>query len=255
MNMEGFEPMDCGGVSLERIKELTMKKIKAENKPTRRPLKIVMLAAALIAALGITAFAAADIWGFTDTSGMSRHEINRLLKEHTTVEFTEMVAPDGSVSYMDGSEVLFTLSAEDAAEYEEARRESKQQAVRKSTDMLDVDSMELFPNSVTEIAVDKSGAFGDFIIGNGHTVVLCAQDGGNFSLEQGTKVALTVRSGERCVARWGLVCDGEMLEEVSVKGEMIEHCFDIPSDGEYCFTLSYYSADADNFTDGKITIE
>ena len=254
MNMNEPLPMDCGGADLERIKELTMKKIHSGRK-VRRPVRYIAVAAALIAALGISVAAVGGHWGFTDTSDMSRWEINRLLKEYNTVEFTQMVAPDGSVSYMQGGEVLFTLSAEEAAAYDEAKRESRRQAVRDSTDKLDVDSMELFPASVTEIAVDGEGRFGDFLLSNGSTVLLCDTDGGEFSLAAGDTVSLSVKSGEASIIRYGLVLDGRMLEEVSLRGEELCHSFTIPSDGEYCFTLSYYSASADNFTEGKIVIK
>lgn len=254
MNTEKLESMDCGGARMEKIKELTMKKIHSERR-YRRPVRYIAVAAALIALLCVTAAAAGGVWGFADTSDMSRWEIKRLLKEHSTVEFTQLVTPDGSVSYMQGGEVLFTLSAEDAAAYDEAKRESKRQAVRESTDKLDVDSMELFPKSVTEIAVDRNGCFGDFILANGSTVLLCGEDGGEFALETGDTVSLSVKSGEKCIVHFGLVREGKVLEEVQLKGAELCHSFTIPADGEYCFTISYYSVDADNFTDGKIVIK
>ena len=252
-NLE-FESFDRGGASLERIKELSMKKIKSAHRRSRKPVKIVLIAAVLIAALGITALAVADTWGFTDTSGMNRWEINRLLKEYNIASFTQLVDAQGNVSYMDGGEVLFTLSAEEALAYDEALREERRQKVRESTDKLDVDSMELFPNSVTEIAVDGEGCFGDFILNNGNTVLLCASDGGSFSLKKGDAVSLSICSGEKSIIHYGLVHDGKMLEEVPLRGAELCHSFTIPSDGEYYFTLSYYSAGADNFTDGKIVI-
>ncbi len=254
MNNMEFDTFDRGGAYLERIKELSMKKIKSAPGRSRKSVKIVLIAAVLIAALGVTAFAVADTWGFTDTSGMNRREINQLLKEHNTGSFTQLVAPDGSVSYMDGGEVIFSLSAEDAAAYDEALREEKQRKVRESTDKLDVDTMELFPNSVTEIAVDGEGCFGDFVLDNGNTVLLCAPGGGVFELEEGDSVSLSVSSGRVCYACFGIVQDGKMLEEVSIHSDVLAHSFTVPADGEYCFTLSYYSAGADNFTDGKIVI-
>jgi len=253
-NLE-FESFDRGGASLERIKELSMKKIKSAPGRSRKSVKIVLIAAVLIAALGITAFAVADTWGFTDTSGMNRWEIKRLLKDHNTMSFTQLVAPDGSVSYMDGGEVLFTLSAEDALAYDEALREERRQKVRESTDKLDVDTMELFPNSVTEIAIDGEGRFGDFILDNGNTVILCGSGGGCFSLKAGDKVSLSVTASAESIIRYGLVKDGVMVEEVPLRSDEPSHTFIIPADGEYCFTLSYYSAGADNFTEGKIVIE
>ncbi|MBQ8263221.1 MAG: hypothetical protein IJY96_00410 [Oscillospiraceae bacterium] len=254
MNMNEPLPMDCGGADLERIKELTMKKIHSGRR-CRRPVRYIAVAAALIAALGISVAAVGGHWGFADTSDMSRWEINRLLKEYNTVEFTQMVTPDGSVSYMQGGEVLFTLSAEEAAAYDEAKRESRRHEVRDINDKLDVDTMELFPNSVTEIAVDGEGGFGDFALKNGNLVLLCAGNGEAFELEAGDSVSISVSSGRPCYARFGIVKDGEVLEEVSLHASTLAHSFDIPTDGEYCFTLSYYSASADNFTEGKIVIK
>ncbi len=255
MNNDFFEPMDCGGASLERIKELSMMKIRNSAKGKRRVVKVTFLAAAMLAALGITAAAVSGAWGFRDTSGLSRWEIKQLLRESNMVSMTQLVSPDGSVSYMDGGEVLFTLSAEDAAEYDAALRAERQQKVRESTDKLDVDTMELFPNSITEIAVDSEGTFGDFILNNGNTVLLCGSDGECFCLEAGTEVSLSVKASETCIIHYGLVKDGVMVEEVPLRGEEPSHTFIIPDDGEYCFTLSYYSVDADNFTDGRITME
>ncbi len=254
MNMNEPLPMDCGGADLERIKELTMKKIHSERR-CRRPVRYIAVAAALIAALGISVAAVGDHWGFTDTSALSGAEIEALLAEAEVGHYTEMVAPDGSVSYMYDGDVRFTLSAEEAAAYDEAKRESRRQAVRESTDMLDVDTLELFPNSVTEIAVDGEGGFGDFALSNGNLVLLCAGNGEAFELESGDSVSISVSSGRPCYARFGIVKDGEVLEEVSLHASTLAHSFDIPTDGEYCFTLGYYSVDADNFTEGKIVIK
>lgn len=255
MNMEKPEPMDIGGASLERIKELSMKKINSAPRKGHRSLKITLLAAAIAAALGITAFAVADTWGVRDTSGLSRLEINRILREDNHVTAAQLVDPEGNVSYIRDGKVLFTLSAEEAAAYDEAMRQERQQKVRESTDKLDVDSMELFPNALTEIAVDENGCFGDFILHNGNTVLLCGSDGGVFELKAGDRVSISVVSGNECHARFGLVRDGVMAEEVSLHAAELAHTFTIPADGEYCFTLAYYSAGADNFTDGKIVIE
>ena len=255
MNMEVFEQADRGGASLERIKELSMSKIRSEAKGKRRALRVAFLAAAAVAALSITAAAVSGAWGIRDTSGLSRWEIKRLLRESNTVSMTQLVAPDGSVSYMDGGEVLFTLSAEESAEYDAALRAEKQQKMRESTDKLDLDTMELFPNQIKEIAVDADGGFGDFLLTNGSTVILCGSDGDCFGLEAGDEVSLSVKASETCILRYGLVKDGVMLEEVPLRGEEPSHTFIIPEAGEYCFTLSYYSAGADNFTDGRIAIE
>lgn len=247
--------VDSSGVSVDRIKELSMKKINNAPAQRRRPIKIIALAAAIIAALGITAAAVADSWGFTDTSELSAVEIKALLDEAAVGHYTALVGRDGSVSYMYDGEVQFTLSADEAKLYEAERRAARQRTVRESTDKLDPDTMELFPNSITEIAVDGSGGFGDFILNNGNVVLLCAADGGIFRLEKGDTVRLTVSSGRACYARFGIVQDGKVLEEVSLHSDVLAHTFAIPADGEYCFTLGYYSVGADNFTNGKLVIE
>lgn len=266
MNIDIFELMDCwegdgvsladsGGADPERIKELSMKKINGIPKKRRVPVRIIAIAAAIIAAMGISAAAVVESWGFTDTSELSAAEITALLEEAAVGHYTALVGRDGSVTYMYDGEVQFTLSAVEAKLYEAERRAAREHAVRESTDKLDVDTMELLPNSVTEIAVDENGVFGDFILHNGHTVLLCDADGGVFELEAGDAVSLYVSSGRVCHFRFGLVRDGKVLEEVSLHDSALAHTFVIPTDGEYCFTLSYYSVGADNFTDGKIVIE
>lgn len=255
MNMNEPVPMDCGGASMDRIKELTMKKIHSREIKRRVPIKVMAIAAALIAALGITAAAMAESRGFTDTRGLSEAEIEALLEEAALGRYTASVDTNGNVSYMYDGEVQFTLSAAEARLYEAEVRAARQRGVRESTDKLDVDSMELFPKSVTEIAVDRDGCFGDFVLDNGHVVLLCDAGGGAFELEKGDTVSLRVSSGRACYARFGLVKEGKMLEEVSLHSDVLSHSFTIPADGEYCFTLAYYSVDADNFTGGEIVIE
>lgn len=253
MNTGLFENLDCGGASVERIKELSMKKI--QSLPKRRHISAkVIAAAAIVAAFGITAAAVsgANSWGFADTSQLSAAEIEMLLEEVAAGRCTALVDKHGNVSYLCDGEVRFTLSAVEARLYEDELRAARKQAVRASTDKLDVDTMELFPSSVTEIAVDENGNFGNFMLSNGHTVLLCDSQGGCFELEEGNAVSILVTSSEECYVRFGLVQNGNMAEEVSLKAKKLNHSFTIPADGEYCFTLSYYSTDADNFTDGKL---
>ena len=256
MNTEVFENLDCGGASVERIKELSMKKI--HSIPKKRHISAKVIAAvAIVATLGITAAAVtvANSWGFTDTSELSAAEIEALLEEAAIGHYVERVDKHGNVSYLYDGEVRFTLSAAEAQLYEAERRAARKQAVRESTDKLDVDTMELFPNSVTEIAVGKNGEFGKFMLSNGNTVLLCDSEGRSFELEEGDVVSISVTSSSACYARFGLVQNGEMVEEVSLKAKELSHSFTIPADGEYCFTLSYYSTDADNFTDGKLEFQ
>jgi len=254
MNTEVFENLDCGGASVERIKELSMKKI--HSIPKKRHISAKVIAAvAIVAALGITAAAVTNSWGFTDTSELSAAEIEALLEEAASGHYVELVDKHGNVSYLYDGEVRFTLSAAEAQLYEAERRAARKQAVRESTDKLDVDTMELFPNSVTELAVDENGEFGGFMLSNGNTVLLCDSEGRSFELEEGDVVSISVTSSSACYARFGLVQNGKMVEEVSLKAKELSHNFTIPADGEYYFTLSYYSTDADNFTDGKLEFQ
>lgn len=64
---ENFELKESTPLSSQRIKELTMRKItkKTEKKSSRAAVKILALAAA-ISMLGVTAFAAEEIWGAGD---------------------------------------------------------------------------------------------------------------------------------------------------------------------------------------------
>lgn len=265
MNLDICEFMDCwtegeyslrdsGGASAERIKELSMKKIKALPRARRLPVRLIAIAAACIAALSITAAAVAENWGYKNTSELSDAEIRQLLEEAAIGHYTQSVDPDGTVHYLYDGEVQFTLSRWQAAKYEAEIRAARRQAVRNSTDKLDVDTMELFPKSVTEMSVDAEGGFDDFMLHNGHVVLLCDTDGECFSLKAGDEVTIELLSSSECHFSFGMALDGKIIESHSIKAQELSHSFTVPANGEYCFTLGYYSTDADNFTDCRLTI-
>lgn len=246
--------------SSERIKEATMKKIhdikSMDSHRTRKFFRAGLIAAVLVVCTLLSAAAVAVFeWsGFASTSGMSKSEKEALLAEASTGTVA-MVEPDGTVHYLDqnGNE-LFTLTAEEAAEYEIDRRRAHDQAVRESTDLVDVDTFSLLPNGITELSTNSDGQFADFALGNGYMVLLHPENADGYSLTAGDTVTITLDSNDTCILEFGLVKDGVALEGETVKAQNHEYFFEISENGVYCFYITYFSTDASSFTNCMLTI-
>lgn len=247
--------------SPERIKEATLKKIhdtkSAVSHGARKffPASLIAAVLAVCMLLSITAFAVFKWNGFASTAGMSETEKEALLEEAATALTMEQVDPDGTVHYLDqnGNE-LFVLTAEEAAEYEANRRDAHDQAVRESTDLVDVDTFPLIPNGITELSINSEGQFADFALGNGSLVLLHPENADGYFLTAGDNVTITLDSNDTCILHFGMVKDGIALEEHSVKAQDHKHFFEISEDGVYCFYIMYYSAAASSFTNCTLTV-
>lgn len=246
--------------SSERIKEATMKKIhdikSMDSHRTRKFFRAGLIAAVLVVCTLLSAAAVAVFeWsGFASTSGMSKSEKEALLAEASTGTVA-MVEPDGTVHYLDqnGNE-LFTLTAEEAAEYEIDRRRAHDQAVRESTDLVDVDTFSLLPNGITELSTNSDGQFADFALGNGYMVLLHPENADGYSLTTGDQVTIMLDSNDECILQIGAVKDGVALEGEAVKAQNHEYFLEISEDGVYCFYIMYFSAGASSFTNCTLHI-
>ena len=247
------------------IKELTMKKIHdahpSEAAPyTRNPLRRLIgiaVAACLVFALAMTAFAILNKWrGYADTEGLTQAEVENMLRQYTSLISCQLIEPDGTVHYLDdqGNE-LMELSAEDAAKYDAEIRRAREQAVRESTTLIDVDSIGCIPNGITVVQVSKDGSFHDFALGNGYMVLLCTEGEKPYSLREGDSVTIRLQANDECIMSFAVTLDGKEIERASAKAQDHHFAYVVPKDGEYCFTLMYGSVDASNFTNCSLLLE
>ncbi|MCM1303502.1 MAG: hypothetical protein NC305_05590 [Lachnospiraceae bacterium] len=248
--------------SPQRIREKTLEKI--HNAPTRffltRKIPRAGIAiAALVCCFSITVAAGGLIkWsGFTYMDGLNRQEKEALLKEAGTAYAGMLVDErDGSVHYLDkdGHEIM-ALSADEAAEYETARREAAEQAVIESTFLIDVSTMPLIPPSITEVETAEDGQFADFMLGNGHMILLHPAGEAGYRLEKGDTVTIMLDADQECYLEFGVYLNGDFTgTELS---RMRQHCYQYTAaeEGLYHFSVTYDSAGAGMFQDCSITVE
>lgn len=224
----------------------------------RRPaLRFAAIAAAvcLSLALGATAMAVRKWYGYANTEGLSKPEVEKLLLEYAPLVRRQLIEPDGTVHYLDeqGGE-LMVLSAADAAKYDAEIRQAREQAVRESTSLIDVDAMESIPNGITVIPVSEGGSFHDFALGNGYMVLLCAEGETPFSLRAGDTVTVRLQANDVCGIAFFPARDGIAAGHEYAKAQDHRFSYTVPADGEYCFALMYASAGASSFTDCSLTV-
>ena len=246
----------------ERV-QMEVLKMTVENKPLRRRpagKRTVVLAAVvvLLIVLGMAAYAAATMNGFSLTGGMSKRAVSQMLEEYSSGAHMALVEPDGTVHYLDkqGNEIM-VLTAEEAAKYEQEQREAKYNAVRSSTALIDVDTLPGVPNSVTELQIGADGSIPDFALGNGHMAVLCGADEKGWDLKAGDSLALTLTSNDDCFLVFYVIRDGVMLSQEYDPTRVRSHAFSFAATepGSYCLGLRYGSVSASNFTNGKLLIQ
>ncbi|MCD7844826.1 MAG: hypothetical protein LUG57_03055 [Oscillospiraceae bacterium] len=258
---DGFdlELPEEGMVSAEKIKEVTMKKIHDTQGAARRGRRIskagvAAIAAAAVLALSGAAYAVSQWTGFASTEGLTDSQIQALI-DSASLTSSQGVDTEGNVTYYDenGNE-LFTLTAEEAAAYEQGLIETKEQAVRDSTTLVGVDTMDMVPTGITELAVNEDGSFEDFIVSNGYMVIFCPEGSQGYDLKAGDTVTLTLTTDEACYLAYGLIQDGAATECDVVQASEQSYTFEIPEDGSFCFYIIYYSAGANAFTGGSVAV-
>lgn len=247
--------------SADRIKRETLKKIHSDAPTARFTGKIPKTGVAVaLLALCISTTAAAGVvmrWtGFAYTEDLSTAEKETLMKDASTGYAGEMINElDGSVHYLDenGNEIL-VLSAEEAADYDSARREADQRAVRESTSLADVSTLPLFPNGLTEMETGSDGQFADFMLGNGYMVLLHPKGEEGYRLNAGDVVTIRLAANDKCGLGFGVFREGSFLSEETFRAAQHSYTFIAPEDGLYNFSVMYYSAAASIFTDCRIAI-
>ena len=248
-------------VSASRIRAQTTQRLHAEaaqGKPVRRISGAGLAAAVIAAALCVSATAAvvAHKWpGFVFTGNMSEAEKEQMLEETSVLHAMEQIDADGTVHYFgeDGREEL-VLSAEEAAAYQQQQIAEHDRAVCQSTTLVDVSTMPLIPNSVTELAVDADGHFAEFAFGNAHMVLLYPEGSTGFDLRAGDTVTVSLDADARGSLGFGLFRDGNYVSEEVVSAQGHLYTFEIEEDGRYCFFVENCSAGMYICTDGTLTV-
>ena len=247
------------------IKEMTMKKIHEDHHSevtphTRNLLRRfigIAVTACLVFALAMTSFAIISKWrGYADTEGLTQAEVESMLRQYSSCVSSKLIEPNGTVHYLDdrGNE-LMVLSAEDAAKYDTEIRQAQEQAVRESTDLIDIDSFGTIPNGISVVQVSKDGTFHDFVLGNGYMILLCAEEDKPYLLYEGDTVTIRFRANNECVMSFAVSQDGKVIDHTDIKAQNHHFSYVVPADGKYCFLLMYGSASASSFTDCSLVIE
>lgn len=260
--MDEIEPREVSDpspapVSHRAIAAATVRKIHGgKRQALPRLSKLGLIAAIVAGALCVTAAGAAVLrWtGFARTKALRQADKAALMEQALSTS-TESVDREGNVHYYDanGNEML-VLSAEEAAAYQQQRQAAQDQAVLKSTQLVDLSTLDSLPNSLTELTTDAAGAFEDFLLGNGHMVLLHPAGADGYALQAGDTVTISLEAGEPCYLGFGLFRNGQFVQSETVRAA--EHCysFEISEDGLYCFTIEYLSVGADELTHGLLEI-
>ena len=209
-------------------------------------------------ALCVAVYAAIEWTGFALTGDMSKSTVDQLLEKASIGYASEARDSDGTVHYYDqqGNETL-VLSAEDAAQYELQLEEEREAAVREETELVDVDTLEIVPQSITELEIVMNGRIPDYVLGNGHMLVFCDEGKNGYLLAEGDKLTLTLESGDECRVAYYLIRDRRVAEQqIDASLCMSHHCdFQIQESGSYCIAVMYASASASSFTQGMLLID
>lgn len=261
------ELREQNGFSSQRIREKTLQKIHKNptafyfmgklSKVGKIP-RVGIAIVALVFCFSITAAAGIIIkWnGFAYMDGLSRREKEALVKEAGAAYAGVMVDEcDGSVHYLDknGNEIM-VLSAVEAAEYETALKEAAEQAVIESTSLIDVSALSLIPFSITEMETAEDGQLADFMLGNGHMVLLHPVGENGYRLVKGDTVTITLDMDNECYLEFGVYLNGNPVGEELCRTQ--RHCFHFTAaeDGLYNFSIAYGSIGAGMFTNCNITV-
>lgn len=247
--------------SIDRIKELTMRRIEKESNVTslkpRKISRVGIIVAVLVVSMLFTGSVFAYItWeGYANTSEMSESEKEFFLKDSIAVA-GELVDSEGNVHYLDASgKETMVLSKEEAAAYEKERLENMEKEVQESTQLVDVGTLSSVPNGITEVQVNKVGRFDDFALGNGHMVILTPEETAHYLLKKGNRVIISLEANDECYVECGVINEGKVIETKTEKNQYHEYSFEITEEGNYNFYVMYYSVDKSIFTKCVIDIK
>lgn len=247
--------------SAKRIKEATMKKIgKTQSKVfiMKKISRVGIIAAVMAATLCVTVAAAAVIkWGgFAFTNNMSDAEKEAFIKDVSTVYSREYEDKNGNVHYFDenGDEVM-VLSGAEAAKYELERKAAMEQAVKESTKLVDVSTLQFIPHAITELSTNTDGEFAEFALGNASMILLHPENKDGFDLEAGDVVTIALDANDKCILEFGQFKDGISIGTETVSAQQHSYSIIIEEAGLYCFSVEYRSAGVSTFTNCTITIK
>ena len=99
-----------------------------------------------------------------------------------------------------------------------------------------------------------AGTFEDFLLGNGHMVLLHPAGADGYALQAGDIVTLSLEADEPCYLSFGLFRDGRFVQAETVRAAEHRHTFEISEDGIYCFTIEYLSVGVDELTHGLLEV-
>lgn len=246
--------------SAERIKEVTMKKVQDEkivpNNNKRKIIKAAAIITVLMVSVAATGTSQAHLeWnGFALTAGMSEKEKAAL--EEYNIALMACRDSEGNLHYLNAEgEETKVLSEEEAAAYNQQKLEARKKALQESTKLLDVQSLEHTPMGITEMTTDEEGRFAEFALGNSYMVILRPEATDKYSLKKGDTVRIALTDEEDCILEFGMIKDSIIVEKDSVKSTSHHYVFNISEDGEYNFSIMYYSVNKGFFTDCMIVIE
>ena len=248
------------GVSVGRIRAITMQKVHSNVSGRRggkkRLTKFILLAAALVLVLSATAGAVLSWNGFSFTDGMSWAQKRALLDKVQSLTCGASIDPDGTVHYydQDGNEVL-TLSRREAAKYERERLAEAEQAVRDSTELVDLSTMPLLPAKAVEVAVGADGVVEEFALSSGSLLLFHPEGQDGYALRAGDTVTISAGANDECLVQIGCFRNSTYLTGETRKTQEHQWTYTVPEDGTYCFYLEYYSSDASLFGGCTITVK
>ena len=218
--------------------------------------KRLIIVASVVAALtlSIAAYAVAEFCGFAYSDQMSGAQVDQILYDTSHGMGHTVIDSNGNVQIMDANGTIVAEMTE--AEYYAYEREQlrlMEENAQTMTDLIDLSTLELSPWGVEEVTV-TDGKFPDFILSNGYMIVLTDASGDAFTLEKGQLATICVTANDACYVEACLYKDGKLVEERTENTKTHSFTFEIPKDGDYCFSLMYFSASASNFTDCKLDI-
>lgn len=209
----------------------------------------------LLAGVSTVAYAAYNhLGGFSILDYLTKEEETKFVEEFSSAIGGEGIDEEGNHYYYDiEGNLLFQLTETEALAYEQDRSDKHKQSVQESTNLLDLNSMELMPNGISNLTSDAKGSFPDFLLANGYMVILQQNSELGWNLQAGEKMTLSFTVDEESYVSIGVIKDSIMVATETVQEETIDYTFTANEDGIYYFSITYASAASGKFTDGFIT--
>lgn len=244
--------------SAKRIKEATVKKIgKTQSKiyVMKKISRVGIVAAVIVSSLCVAAAAVVKWGGFAFTNDMNDTEKKAFIKDASMIYSREYEDKNGNVHYLDenGNEVM-VLSEAEAAKYELERKAAMEQAVKESTKLVDVSTLQFTPHIITELPTNTDGEFAEFALGNASMILLHPENRDGFDLEVGDIVTIALDANDKCILEFGQFKDGVSIGTETVSAQQHSYSITIEEAGLYCFSVEYRSAGVSTFTNCTITI-